>query len=354
MFLGHESWLPCNNSIYNFSQYLAWALDDGEIEAENVWWGSSSPSSTWFSTNYDGILDYSDWLTSDPGYGSPLAKSTMLTDTDPVIDSNDPSSLYDAGKYYSMIEEYDKASELFKKIINDYSKSKYAKKSLVSLFHISQKNKTSNSNIKTYFNNFQNQKARPEELCKKVIVLKTYQALRDRDTSLAIRLSQQMIEEYKDSEAELYGLYVLAVHNETGDSKTALAKLVEKYPNNDLTLFAQEKVNGYADWSKLEGFSLKKENSQTENEIAQDYLLNNYPNPFNPTTMIKFSIAEAGNVTLKVYNALGEEIKTLVNETLQPGVYERVFDAIELTSGVYIYKLTAGKFQKVKKMLLVK
>ncbi|RJP64326.1 MAG: T9SS C-terminal target domain-containing protein [Ignavibacteriales bacterium] len=83
-------------------------------------------------------------------------------------------------------------------------------------------------------------------------------------------------------------------------------------------------------------------------------LTQNFPNPFNPTTSIRFSVLETGLVTLKIYNTLGQEIATLVNETKAPGVYNVDFDASNLTSGTYIYKVTAGKFTSSKKMMLVK
>jgi len=81
----------------------------------------------------------------------------------------------------------------------------------------------------------------------------------------------------------------------------------------------------------------------------------NYPNPFNPTTNIRYSIRDAGLVTLKVYDLLGREVATLVNQVQQPGNYQVTFDASRLTSsGMYIYRLQSGNFTRTMKMLLVK
>jgi hypothetical protein len=80
----------------------------------------------------------------------------------------------------------------------------------------------------------------------------------------------------------------------------------------------------------------------------------NYPNPFNPTTNINFSIVDMGHVTLTVYNSLGQEVSTLVNEVLEGGNYDVTFDASDLTSGVYYYTLKAGDFVSTKKLMLVK
>ena len=83
-------------------------------------------------------------------------------------------------------------------------------------------------------------------------------------------------------------------------------------------------------------------------------LLQNYPNPFNPVTHLEFGISDLEFVSLKIYDVLGNEIKTLVNEIKSPGVYDMVFDGSNLSSGIYFYKLTAGKFSEVKKMSLLK
>ncbi len=80
----------------------------------------------------------------------------------------------------------------------------------------------------------------------------------------------------------------------------------------------------------------------------------NYPNPFNPTTTISFDIAKAGLTKIRVYNTLGVEVATLVNESLNEGSYRVKFDASGLSSGVYFYKIETGEFSDVRKMTLVK
>jgi photosystem II stability/assembly factor-like uncharacterized protein len=90
-------------------------------------------------------------------------------------------------------------------------------------------------------------------------------------------------------------------------------------------------------------------------EVPADFVLyQNYPNPFNPTTTITFQISEPGFVSLKVYNVLGNEVVTLINEEKAPGKYEIKFDGSHLSSGIYFYKLQSGKFGETKKMLFLK
>lgn len=87
---------------------------------------------------------------------------------------------------------------------------------------------------------------------------------------------------------------------------------------------------------------------------AQYQLEQNYPNPFNPSTVIKYNLPEAGLVTLKVYNALGQEVAELVNQEQIAGVYEATFDASRFSSGVYFYTITVDEFTQTKKMMLLK
>ena len=83
-------------------------------------------------------------------------------------------------------------------------------------------------------------------------------------------------------------------------------------------------------------------------------LSQNYPNPFNPSTTIKFSVSRESNVNLSIYNALGEMVSTLVNEQLKTGYHQYEFNASDLASGVYIYRIIADDFVETKKMVLLR
>ena len=103
------------------------------------------------------------------------------------------------------------------------------------------------------------------------------------------------------------------------------------------------------------------EGSGVINRPGEFELHQNYPNPFNPTTAISYSLPFAKGrggvgslVTLKIYDVLGREIATLVNEAKPRGKYEVMFDASNLSSGVYFYRLTAGSFSQTRKLLLVR
>jgi hypothetical protein len=112
-------------------------------------------------------------------------------------------------------------------------------------------------------------------------------------------------------------------------------------------------VNGvlYGDTSMLVGIK------QISTEVPDNFVLyQNYPNPFNPVTKIKFDVPveTIHELSLRVYDFLGREITTLVNEKLKPGTYEVEWDAINYPSGVYFYKLTSGDFSETKRLVLLK
>jgi hypothetical protein len=93
---------------------------------------------------------------------------------------------------------------------------------------------------------------------------------------------------------------------------------------------------------------------RTENIPQVFSLKQNYPNPFNPATSIEFTLQRAGNVSLKVFDILGNEITTLVNGYTEAGPHTVKFNASDLASGVYFYKLMSGSSSEVKKMVLMK
>jgi hypothetical protein len=95
--------------------------------------------------------------------------------------------------------------------------------------------------------------------------------------------------------------------------------------------------------------------STTNGNIPESFsLMQNFPNPFNPTTNIRFDIAKAGLVKLNVYDITGKVVETIADANYEPGSYNVNFDASKLSSGIYFYKLETSEFTSVKKMMLIK
>jgi len=97
-----------------------------------------------------------------------------------------------------------------------------------------------------------------------------------------------------------------------------------------------------------------EKNSKNPTIPVEFSLGQNFPNPFNPSTTIEFAIATPVFTSLKIYDVLGRDISTVVSERLEPGIYRRVWNGVNAGSGLYFYKLTAGSFTSVKKLLLIK
>jgi hypothetical protein len=109
-------------------------------------------------------------------------------------------------------------------------------------------------------------------------------------------------------------------------------------------------------WSRPLSEIITAVEERTKNSIVDNYLLyQNFPNPFNPATTINYQISKESYVTLKVYDAIGREVETLVNQNQKAGCYSVNFTpSIRLSGGVYFYKLKAGNISQVKKMILLK
>ncbi len=129
---------------------------------------------------------------------------------------------------------------------------------------------------------------------------------------------------------------------------------------NETTRWENHKYNIFGDPTIVLKFDPLASAKPIDKDIPSDYILSqNYPNPFNPSTTIKYSIPESmkselSNVKIIVYDILGKEVATLVNEQQPAGNYEVIFKAGKLPSGTYFYQLIAGSFVQTKKMLLLK
>lgn len=122
----------------------------------------------------------------------------------------------------------------------------------------------------------------------------------------------------------------------TDSGKVVLSKII---PDGGIATFTKLNITGIED-EKLQPLAFE--------------LFQNYPNPFNPETRIRYQVSSHSQVTLKVFDVLGNEVAFLVNEEQTAGRYEVKFDASRLASGVYLYKLQAGEYTAVRKMLLIK
>lgn len=134
-------------------------------------------------------------------------------------------------------------------------------------------------------------------------------------------------------------------------NRTVRVRLVVN-PNFSNANYSLSKI--FSDGAPLSKSKINEVNWRGLNTVDSYDLAQNFPNPFNPSTTIRYQIPKDGIVTLKIYDILGSEVATLVNEEKIAGKYEVNFNASSLSSGVYIYKIQAGDFVSSKKMILLK
>jgi PKD repeat protein len=166
--------------------------------------------------------------------------------------------------------------------------------------------------------------------------------------------------DFPASGVEVFGHFEGVVDGEsmdlTGtDGSASFQSKIVHYPEGEWTFFVDSlRANGrvYSSGLNLVSNATGKFDASTLPHSAELYA--NYPNPFNPGTSISFWIPESGEVTLSVYNSLGQKIATLLEETLPPGNHAVTWDASGFASGVYFYRLEAGDVAETRKMILMK
>ncbi|MGE5437702.1 MAG: T9SS type A sorting domain-containing protein [Syntrophothermus sp.] len=132
--------------------------------------------------------------------------------------------------------------------------------------------------------------------------------------------------------------------NDINTANELYQELINRYPEHLLSKYALNEINSDGN----------NNNYSNLNKIVEGYELTSYPNPFNPSTKIQYSIPKLGLVSIKVYDILGKEITQLVNEVKQPGRYEVEFDGSSLSSGIYFYQIQSENYLMTKKMILMK
>jgi len=170
----------------------------------------------------------------------------------------------------------------------------------------------------------------------------------DINTNIAIGVLEKIETSKLDSEEESSVSYTINTEG-IGSKQVKLKLVVAKNVADNIAIIST--------------FSTKSDLAKASNKVISfdetlsitDYALEqNYPNPFNPSTVIKYQIPNDGLVSLKIYDITGQEVKTLINQEQSKGRYEINFDASNLSSGVYFYRLTSGSYTKSMKMMLVK
>ena len=181
-----------------------------------------------------------------------------------------------------------------------------------------------------------------------------------RDWNGSIAKYQQIIQSQPNTDYErgaLYSLFSIEAYGlrDTTAARSVLTTLRTKYPADPHTRLAQIRYAVLTKRGLQPGTRAERRTPQPESTLPQTYALEqNFPNPFNPTTVIRYQLPEDVTVSLRLYDLLGREVVTLVNQLQKAGYYAMPLQATGLASGVYFYRLDAGSFSSVKKLMILK
>lgn len=346
-----------NNSIYNNYTNDARSYKNSVVYAQCNWWGNDGAQIYKDATS---TLDVQFPLASDPwNQGPPPGEEGMNI----IINNNDspddgdgfnPDSSVLAGIYLEAQERIVEAVLHYKQMVMNDNHPGFALGRLVGI-----KNRYHIQNIRNYLENLliENRPYKPI-----VMTLFAGILLGEDKYNLAMLLYSQIINQYPNTYYSVNALFekFFAALNYENDRVLAEQLLQELMAlgltDEEFIMRLQIAENLYNTYG-LENFTKSSYTGleNNESEIVDHYSLSeNFPNPFNPTTSIKYQIPKAGNVTLKIYDILGSEIATLVDDFKETGRYEVNFNASSLASGVYIYRINVNDYTNVKKMVLLK
>lgn len=342
------------NSIYGSELPDMESRNNSGIYACNNYWGSPYPAiyadrTSWILAWYP--------LNEDPNPSCYNKSSSSFANTE-VIEGDFSNVFWEAiseGRRGNL----QRAKELLLSIVNGKYNSKYSPLALLAFYDFITKT-SSRDSINTGLNTVLTgvyDRAKSDSLRPFAVRLLARENALSDNLNKMIFFNNEIIDNYPNSVNELTALYDLityysVIENDIIKAQALFTRMLNNYPEEDLTKFAAINL-GY-------NFENLKKNVSSEENPASYELSNAYPNPFNPSTMISYSLRDEGRVSLKVYDILGSEVATLVNETKPAGTYEVEFNASNLPSGVYIYRMSVGSSGKAggytasKKMLLVK
>ncbi|MBV6419621.1 MAG: hypothetical protein DAHOPDDO_00844 [Ignavibacteriaceae bacterium] len=346
-----------NNSIYNNYTNDARSYKNSVVYAQCNWWGNDGAQIYKDATS---TLDVQFPLASDPwNQGPPPGEEGMNI----IINNNDspddgdgfnPDSSVLAGIYLEAQERIVEAVLHYKQMVMNDNHPGFALGRLVGI-----KNRYNIQNIRNYLENLliENRPYKPI-----VMTLFAGILLGEDKYNLAMLLYSQIINQYPNTYYSVNALFekffaALNYENDRVLAEQLLQELIALGLTDEEFIMRLQIAENLYNTYGLENFTKSSYTGleNTESEIDDHYSLSeNFPNPFNPTTSIKYQIPKAGNVTLKIYDILGNEVANLVNEFKETGRYEVNFNASNLASGVYIYRLSVNDFINVKKMVLLK
>ncbi|GEM_PF-3420156 len=363
-----------HNSVYGVNGDIGHqnvrAISNSDVDAQWNWWGAFPPPSNRFYTDGTSTIDYSNPLSSDPnggdqggtlafGFASELTRKKTTLAGSPAVRGNKPDTTTAAGlagyaKDLRLYGKHDQAIRMYKSLIRKFSDTPEAQQALVRVISLYRETKT--RGLSGYLNGLINRRGMDERLRTIASDFLIGAYVDEGDISKAVGAAGRIIKRFPGTEHEYTALFELFTiyHNELNDSTKAaetLAVMKRKYPDYRLTMTAQVALGEEVDLSKLRDFGNLRGGKETaaemEEPLPKEYRLgNNYPNPFNPTTVIPYELPVDSYVSLVIYDLLGREIVKLIDGEMTAGFRQVEWNGKDrfgnqVGSGVYLYRISA-------------
>ncbi len=374
-FLGQE--VPTinggNNTITGNTLRDLQALSNSTIMAEHNWWGSAdTPSVNQISVLSGSTVDYDPWLPNPPGYRlatNEKSPGIIINNNTSKLSVNNNMVNYYASSLNQVQDNFNpewnlsrkllyakslirnknniESQTILKDIINTYPDSSISSYAMNLLWNSYRDNNL--DSLKSFLHSLLGKKQDKDIYGLAEIILAQY----DKDNT-PNALDKIMIKYTSENikQMALFGKFLYYI-NVSGNKDMAIVVLTEidhRYPGSyiseDAHIQLGDKIN--------QGNKFKADSTLSEKSLSKINLFENYPNPFNPSTIIIYILKEKDKVTLDVYNILGQRVVSLINDIQSEGKHSVNFDGSNLPSGIYIYKLTGTNFSISKKMLLIK
>jgi tetratricopeptide (TPR) repeat protein len=344
------SYNSCHDNIY----YDVWCHEYSSVYAGDNWWGGVEPNylvdgTSWF-TYYNEFLWSDPWEEQNLAKGNPSNKAESLNHADKSM-SSDSSSNNNLG-FGLFLENQGRVDDAIKFYKGLISNDQYVRIALLKLLSIEYK--YTKNEIADYLASLMSNNRKYYPLIKKLLGDVYLKRNQFDDAVIAYDNAIKTDPSGYDGISARFEKLFAYLHIKK-DSTTASQILSEIKGLNSEDTEVQMRITLAERLMHGKNKSFQKLSYLSNGNIPKSYnLFQNYPNPFNPITTIRYQIPKPGLVTLKVYDILGKETATLVNENKIEGSYDFTFDASRFTSGVYIYQLKVNDYVSSKKMILLK
>jgi len=348
----------------NISLISAWSYS--MVDAQYVWWGQYPAPAGWFYADGTSYLNYSHALSSDPGGGSTLGKNTATEGIDDEITVLGPLAPIECDSLWRKAEQArsdgnnKNALTTYQTLMSQHSNTAYAHYALARTINLQEEGDT------IVLINTLEGLAADSKLDAGFIAAALDGLLsacnRVKETKRAIEIAENIVNSYPKSVHAYTALFKLfSIYlKDLGDvnrAKAVLETLKEKYPDRELTLIARYEMGEEVNWKLAKG-------SVPQNELPEKIpsafsLGMNYPNPFNPATIIPFAVPEEAQIKIAIYDLLGREVAVLVDGKMAAGLQQVSWDGcdrsgVPVAAGVYFYRLQTDGYSQSRKLMLLK